>query len=77
VLAPDVFVEDDHLENYAFRIQAVSGGVPLPPPIGLVGSPAGYPCRTLQGSIKRSVSMRGSIGVRVNGQIGKTRRRQR
>jgi hypothetical protein len=74
VIFPDDFFDEESTDSYPFRIQSVTGGVPVPPPIGLKGS---FPRRAvLRCSIRRGPHLVGSIGARIGGQIGKTRRRR-
>jgi hypothetical protein len=71
-ILPDAFFDEESVKGYSFRVQAITGGVPVTAKAHLVGSIPGHPRRVLRGSIRRSAHLIGSIG----GSIGKTKPRR-
>jgi hypothetical protein len=59
---PDVFEEQEHLENYPFFVHGVEGGVPVPQPEHLTGSVSKL--RVLTGSLKKPIRLTGSLSQR-------------
>jgi hypothetical protein len=68
-MLPDVWLDEEHLEGYPFKVQAVSGGTATPAKPHLTGSLA-PPRRVLTGSIRR-VQLTGSIkrGPHLTGSV--------
>lgn len=58
---PDVYIETEHLENYEFRVQNVSGGISAPPPIGVLKGSLNRPRKLLSGSLGPGRRLTGSI----------------
>ena len=62
---PEVLGDEESVDTYPFRLQALTGGVPVPAKPHLIGS---FPRRTvLRGSIASRVHLRGSIAPRIAG----------
>jgi len=59
-LLPDVWRDEDTLETYPFFIQAIEGGIPVPPPLGILTGTVAHP-RRLTGSMSRRPQLTGSI----------------
>jgi hypothetical protein len=59
-LSPDVFMEEDVIDTYPFFIQAVTGGIPVPPPSGVLTGSISYP-RRMTGTLDRRPRLTGSI----------------
>jgi hypothetical protein len=53
-ILPDAFFDEESVKGYSFRVQAITGGVPVTAKAHLVGSIPGHPRRVLRGSIRRS-----------------------
>jgi hypothetical protein len=69
-IVPDVYGDEDSATTYPFRLQQLTGGIPVPKPICLVGSLSLR--RVLHGSLSRTVRLTGSLTAtrRLTGSIG-------
>jgi hypothetical protein len=52
-ILPDIWLDEENIEGYPFRVQSITGGVPVPPPLG-----------GLTGSTNRPRQLHGSTGQR-------------
>lgn len=59
-ILPDVYEEQEHLENYEFRVHELSGGIPAPQGDHLTGS-VRPPLRVLKGNLKQKIHLTGSL----------------
>jgi hypothetical protein len=59
-LLPNVFEDGDTIDTYPFFIQAVTGGIPVPPPSGVLTGSISYP-RRMTGTLDRRPRLTGSI----------------
>jgi hypothetical protein len=73
VVFPATYFDEETIDGYPFRVQSLTGGVPLPPPAGLTGSLSQR--RLLQGSLNRTVRLTGSTAnsIRLTGSLSQPR----
>jgi hypothetical protein len=60
---PDVWLDEEHIDSYPFRVQSITGGIPAPPREGLTGSLSSR--RTLTGSLAQPRRLTGSLSRKV------------
>lgn len=57
----DAFFDEESVSGYPFRVQSVTGGIPVPDKVHLTGTLGSYPRRALHGSMRSSVRLTGSL----------------
>jgi hypothetical protein len=62
-VVPDVYGDEESAATYPFRLQALTGGIPVPARAHLTGSLSAR--RVLRGSITSTVRLKGSMGARL------------
>lgn len=74
-LFPAIYIEDDHLQNYPFRVQALTGGVPVPKPPGILTGSIVSDRRRLTGSVDNRPRLTGSVQRKGRVLTGSVRRK--
>jgi hypothetical protein len=77
-IVPETWKDEETIDTYPFFIQQLEGGVPVPPPIGILKGSLASP-RRLRGTIGRRVQLTGSLKSRtqrvLTGSMNNRRRR--